>query len=307
MNETVKQYLLPNEDARHVCQIQSGFLVFSSRRAVLLKEIGKSEYQIVKAIPYDCITDVQPKTSDSFEIFGTALDRFGCHTKETSTFVVKTPRVERGENKAEVLSHFQSTMNQCNDIVEEIKGSEQFTEEVTPTRDYSYLERMPESLTRNAMLDLNTVLRDQPVHDRLVHEAEKLLGNDPFLLEESLRDGNDKENGVLFAAGKHGYYWIQGRKSGRFMKNVVVDTVEWDNIRCFVHQWQNDDAKMDATYTLTKYGKDVTIQYLWQPTNDSDSSQYPWLLQPLNGPLILADVMHNYSGKHMPTSRDDPD
>ena len=154
---------------------------------------------------------------------------------------------------------------------------------------------MPKTLTQNAILDLNTVLRDQPVHNELVHEAKKFLGEEPFLIEESLRDGTDRENGALFAAGARGYYWIQGKKKGRFISNVVVDTVEWDNFRCFAHQWHADVARINATYSLTRGGKQITKGYLWAPSMSDDVIEYPWLLQEQNGPLILTDVWSKYS------------
>jgi len=193
-------------------------------------------------------------------------------------------------------------MSCCLSVVEEIRSSDSFSSDIPPVRNYSYLEQMPESLTHNAILDLNTILRDQPIHDLLVHEAVKILGSKPFLLEESLRDGTDKDNGVIFAAGKNGYFWIQGRKHGRFMSNVIVDIVEWANIRCFAHRWHNESAIIDATYTLTKDGKETTMAYQWSPSINDDTLQYPWLLQQLNGPWILADIMYKYSGKPLPAS-----
>jgi len=193
-------------------------------------------------------------------------------------------------------------MSRSFDVVEENRKSDAFTSDPPPVRDYSYLEQMPESLTHDAILDLNTVLRDQPVHDELVHEAVKFLGNEPFLLEESLRDGTDENNGVLFAAGQHGYFWIQGKKNGRFMTNIIVDTIEWDYIKCFAHCWQTEHSSIFATYTLTQDGSESRIQYQWSPLKNENTVQFPWLLQPLNGPWILADVMYKYSGKPLPAS-----
>jgi hypothetical protein len=288
--------LLPNEDVHLVCQTQKGFLVLSSRRVVFLKEERRSEYRVEKAIPYDWILAFDQKKPDSVEISGIALDQYGRHTDETSSFEVKAPRGVSGADKTEVRSHFQSMMSRCSDVVEEIKESE----ETSLVRDYSYLEQMPESLTRNAILDLNTILRDQPVPDELVHEAKKFLGDEPILLEESLRDGNDNENGVLFAAGKNGYYWIQGKIQGRFMTNVTVDTVEWENLRSLVYPWHSGDPTIYATYSLTKDGKETTAEYQWNPSRDDNTLQYPWLLQQLNGPLILSDIVYRCSGKPLP-------
>lgn len=300
--ERAKEYLLPNEDVHLVCQTQMGFLVLSSRRVVLLKEEKRSKYSIEKAIPYDCILGFEPKKPERVDVSAIALDQYGCHTNEIRSFKVKAPRTERGESKAEVRSHFQSTMSWCFGVVEEIRRSDAFTSNQPPVCDYSYLEQMPESLTRNAKLDLNTILQDKPAHDELVHEAIEFLGNEPFFLEESLRDGNDKENGVLFAAGTQGYFWIQGKKHGRFMSDVIVDTVEWNNIRCFSHCWQTENDCIFATYTLTLGGSESTMEYQWSPLKNENTIQFPWLLQPLNGPWILADVMYKHSGKPMPAS-----
>jgi hypothetical protein len=300
--EKARQYLLPNEDVQLVCQTREGFLVLSSRRFLLLKEDSRSKYNIEKAIPYDCIQGFKQKKADRVEILGIVLDQYGRHTSEIRSFEVKVPRGESGENKSEVRDRFQSAMSRCSSVIEEIRKSDEFTEEIPLAQDYSCLEQLPESLIRNAILDLNTILRDQPVHDELVHEAMKFLGSEPFILEESLRDGNDRENGVLFAAGKQGYYWILGKKRGRFMSNVIVDTVEWDNIRCFTYQWQSHEAIIDATYTPTRDGRESTMQYQWKPIVNDDTLHYPWLLQQLNGPWILADVMYKCSGKPLPAS-----
>ncbi|MHA1951624.1 MAG: hypothetical protein ACXAAO_09120 [Candidatus Thorarchaeota archaeon] len=302
--EKAKQYLLPNEDIRLVCQTRTGFLVLSSRRVVLLKEESLSEFRIERAIPYDCILRFEPKRKNCFTMTGVVLDSFGCHTQKTASLELETPRGDKGETKAKVGSRFQTTMNQCKEKLEEIRQSNEFTYHKPSTLDYSYLQRMPESLTQNAILDLNTILRDQPVHDELIHEALKFLGPEPFLLEESLRDGRDKESGVLFAAGTKGYYWIQGMKHSRFMSNVIVNTVEWENIRCFVHQWHHESGIINATYSLTKDGNETTIEYLWSPSTYGDSHKYAWLLQQLNGPWIIADVSSKYSGKSVPASWD---
>ncbi len=295
--ENAQQYLLPNEEVHLVCQTHSGFLILSSRRVVLLNETNRSEYRIERAIPYDCVLGFEPKKDDRFMINGIVLDTYGCHTKEIESLEVKAPKGHKGENKIDVRSRFQSTMSQCFDVVEKIRESEEFTRDIPVTRDFSYLQQMPENLKQNAILDLNTILRDQPVHDKLVHEALKFLGNEPFLLEESLRDGRDKESGVLFAAGTQGYYWIRGKKQGRFLSNVLVDMVEWENIRCFAHQWHRESDIINVTYSLTKDGNETTIEYLWSPISNVDTHEYPWLLQQLNGPWILADISFKYSGK----------
>jgi hypothetical protein len=259
---------------------------------VLLKEGRTLEFQVEKAIPLDCILGVEQMKEHRFMVTGTVLDKYCSHTNETVSLDIKAPRGKKGEIKAELRRSFQSIMNQCMDVIEEIRSS---VSDPQQPRDYLYLEKLPESLTQNAILDLNTILRDRPVHDELVHEATKFLGDEPFLLEESLRDGNDRENGVLFAAGKQGYYWIQGKKQGRFMSNVIVDTVEWENLRGFVHQWHRESAIIYATYSLTKGGNESTREYLWSPSTNRDTHEYPWLLQELNGSWILTDILHKYS------------
>jgi hypothetical protein len=285
--EKAKQVLLPNEDPQFVCQIEKGFLVFTNRRITILKEESPTGYRLVNAIPHDCIIGFESKKTNRVEMTCAVSDQFGNHTNEKHTIEIKAPQGDRGENKSEVRAHFQSTMGRALDYMH-----------IPPqTRNLSYLESMPDSLTRNAILDLNTILRDQPIPDELVHEALKFLGSEPFLLEESLRDGNDNENGILFAAGEKGYFWIQGKKHGRFMSNVVVDTVEWDNIRCIAHQWHHETPLINVTFSLVQGGKETTVNYQWAPPTNDETLQFPWLLQSMNGPFIFEDIVYKYTGK----------
>ncbi len=295
--EIARQYLLPNERVLIACETRNGFLVLSNRRIVFLQGWRKSEYRIERAIPYDCIRRLGPKNSDRFEGSAIVLDPYGRQTRESSSFEVIAPRGARGSSKIDVNGHFQSVMSCCSEVIDEIRNSNDFARGCSSPPDYSYLKLMPESLTHNAVLDLNTILRDQPIHNELVHEAVKFLGDDPILLEESLRAGSDDTNGILFAAGSKGYYWIQGRKQGRFMSNVIVDTVEWENVRCFAYLWHSDRSVIYATYSLTRDGKEATIEYQWNLSKYEDTFQYPWLLQQWNGPWILGDISYKYSGK----------
>jgi hypothetical protein len=282
MNETFKQYLLPNETVHHACYTRSGILVLSSRRVVLLNEKNPIVTKIHRSIPLDCVLSIESKKGDRFEVSGRVLDQFGKDTGDVKSLEIRAP-------KGEPKSHFESTMSQYSSKIYELKDT------IAAPLDLSYLDEMPESLTRNAILDLNTVLRDKPVHDDLVHEATKFLGDGPFLLEESIRDGSDKDDGVLFAVGRKGYYWIQGKKQGRFMSNVVVNTVEWDNFQYLAHKWHNERVTIYTTYSLVKGGVLTTQEYLWGPPITDDTRRYPWLLQERNGPWILADVMMKYS------------
>ncbi|MGY5865619.1 MAG: hypothetical protein RTV41_13535 [Candidatus Thorarchaeota archaeon] len=276
-----QNHLLPNEDVLFASQTQSGPLVLSDRRVVIMRKKGHSGYNVDRAIPYGCISSFSAKKSDRLIVSGKVLEAHGVQTKETASIELKVRERD-------------SLLNQCLSILDVIRNSR-----TTPPvqRDFSYLDDLPESLTHNAILDLNTVLRDQPVHDELVHEAKKFLGDEPFLIEDSLREANDRNNGVLFAAGKRGYYWVRGVKQGRFLVNVIVDSVEWDNLQCLTHQWQDENPFIYASYSLTKGGKNITSQYVWKPPINEETNHYPWLIEPLNGPWILADVMYKCSGK----------
>jgi hypothetical protein len=243
---------------------------------VMVNGKGSSGFRITKAIPYDLVTDIEPKKQDLFEISGRVTDHLGKETGESHSFEIRSPKGE--------VDDFRTSMKQCSEIIEDVRNSG------TPTHDLSYLEKMPVTLTRDAILDLNTVLRDQPIHEELVHEASKFLGDEPFLLEESLRDENDRENGVLLAAGTQGYYWIQGKKQGRFMSNVIVDTVEWEYFRGFSYQWHREIPTIKAVYSLSRDGKLLTKEHRWCPTLNEDTSRYPWLLQEFNGPWIMSDI-----------------
>ncbi len=287
--EVIKQYLLPNEEVHLAYRTQNGSLVLSNRRVVVMNEKKSPESMIEMVLPYDCVLSIGSEKPDRCIVSGRILDQHGNHTSETASFEIRSPK---DNAEGDLLS----IMKQCSEVIEEMRSS------IVTRLDLTYLEKMPDSLTRNAVLDLNTVLRDRPIHDALVHEATKFLGDEPFLLEESLRDGTDRENGALFAAGTHGCYWVQGTKQGRYISNVIVDTIEWENIRCFVHQWHLDSPKILATYSPVKDGKAITTSYQWSPSIDEGTLQYPWLLQRLNGPWILADIALRCTGKRLPAS-----
>jgi hypothetical protein len=245
-----------------------------------MSQRGRLGYHIDRVIPHDCFSGITPKKKDRLILAGFTVNEHGTRTKDTASIELKVKERD-------------SVLSKCQIILDENRDDMV----VSPQRETTYLDELPQSLTHNAILDLNTVLRDQPIHDDLVHEAKKFLGIEPFLIEESLRDGNDRNNGVLFAAGERGYYWIQGIKQGRFMVNVIVDTIEWNNFRHLTHQWQFESPTIHATYSLTKGGKHVTRKYQWGPPIDEETAKYPWLLEPLNGPWIMADIIHKYSGK----------
>jgi hypothetical protein len=294
--------LLPNESIRFTCETLDGFLVLTDRRVVLLEEDAQLQYRIERAIPYCCIKGIQKEKADRVKMIGVALDKYGRHTSETGTLDIRSPRTLSGENRDDMNHYFQATMGYFLEEVEKVQGKGVFSGLVPLVRDYSYLSNLPESLTRDAMLDLNAILCDQPVPDELVPEAIKFLGCKPFLLEESLRASDDRKDGVLFAAGERGYYWIRGKKNGRFISNVIVDTVEWKNILCFAHQWQEAGATIHATYRLTEDGKSFTSEYQWYLPITEDTMRFPWLVQPMNGLWILADVMQKHSGIQTPVS-----
>lgn len=304
--KTARKCLLPNEDVKTVCQMLQGFLVLSNRRMVFLKEEKELQFSIVRIIPYDCILNAFQVKPKRYRITGIQLDQFGWYDvdiseKETKyltvEFDIHAPKSKTGESKEEIKGQFHSAMKQISEVLEFQKKTDRDTRALPPVRDYSYLDNIPESLTHNAILDLNNILQDMPIHDALYHDAMKFLGSEAFLLEESLRDANDIDNGFLFAAGNHGYIWIQGKKNGRHIENVLVDKIEWDNIKCAVHRWQAKDSRFDLVYTLQKEGTELTHHYKWNLTPNQDVLEHPWLLQQLNGPWILADIMYKYFGK----------
>lgn len=297
-----RKCLLPNESVQSACEVKQGFLVLSDRRIVVLYESKLMGYEIGHVVPYDCLVGFKQVKPDRKDLLGVALDQYGCHLPERRSLALRAPIVKRGENKTDVKKRFQSAVDRCSQAAGEIKLTQSIASEAPPPRSYSYLSDLPSSLTYNALLDLNAVLEDWPVYNELHQKTQKYLGDNPFLLEESLRDGSDKESGALFAAGHSGYIWVRGKKKGRFIKGVLADSVDWRNVRCFAYRWQNDRGIIDATYCLTKDGKESTVQYLWNPPFKGDVPKYPWLLQPLNGPWILADVAYKYSGHAIPAS-----
>ncbi len=302
--EAASKCLLPNEDVRFVCEINEGFLVLTNRRIVILEVINKQDYEIKLVIPLDCYHLLTRIKSDRYRINGISLDRDGLLEPERvgNHIDVKLPKANQESSKSDILNQFHSTMGLFHDVLEDIKETLRIGHIVPQPHSYSYLDEVPKNLTENAKLDLNTILEDKPIHQELWNEAKKFLGNSPFLLEESLRAGDNPANGVLFAAGEKGIIWIQGLRSGRFISNVLVDKLEWSNIKCLVHRWQLKKSIFEATYSLQKGMKDFTLSFIWNLPVDRDTIRYQWLIQKLNGPWILADLMYRYSGSPMPAS-----
>jgi len=302
---TARRCLLPNENARFACHTQKGFLILSGRRLAFLRKESNMQYAVERVIPLDCFHGLSEERSDSISIFGIPLDDMGClipGNEHLRKFDVKAPKTERGEKKDDVRDYFLSAMRTLPKTLEEIRSSDHHHGKPPLVRDYSYLDNLPENLTHNAILDLNTILQDQPIHDELYQQARKYLGDAPFILEQSLRSAQQPENGVLFAAGKQGYIWVQGKKNGRYMQDILVDKVEWENIGGFIHQWHTDEMIIEAVYSLQKGREEVRVQYTWNPTKTTDSLDHLWLFQKLNGPWILADIVYKYSGKPLRAS-----
>ena len=295
-----KSCLLPNERIEYVCDILEGFLVQTNRRVLSLIKGRQSGYNLGWAMPSDCFQELTPIKSGVFRVTGINLDEHGCHEfanqrkYKATYFDIKMPKPDRGVSKAEVRDHFSKSISFFHEKAKHLREVVSKQDE-PPTLDYSYLDEMPTSLVDNAILDLNTILEDKPIHNELLDEARKFLGDAPFFIEESLRDAADPHNGILLAVGKKGYIWIRGLKSGRFMTNVLVDKAEWSNIKGFVYRWQNAPPIIESTYSLQRGMKDYTIQYTWSPILNSDVRKQPWLVQRLNGPWILSDILNRYS------------
>ncbi len=296
--------LIPNESILSALEILNGFLILTNRRLVQTTASGIQSYTIHRVLPHECIQSIETKKPDEIEILGKPLDSYGRYTiDERDRISIKAPKQEKGESKEQVQNQFMKGTKALSQVIRDIhQKSALYSVPVRSKEETLYLMDLPLSLTRNAILDLNTILQDKPYPNELHHEALKYLGTEAFLLEESLRDYNDTENGVLFAAGNKGIIWIRGIKKGRFMKNVLVETVDWENIKCITHQWQNLDNPMQVIYLLTKNGEDNQICVTWNPSINDDVMDYPWLIQSANGPWIIADLMYRYTGKTLRSS-----
>ncbi|MFW9920653.1 MAG: hypothetical protein ACFFED_13700 [Candidatus Thorarchaeota archaeon] len=288
--------LLPNETIVDAVEILNGFLILTDRRLAELTAYGIQQYGISRSIPYDCIQRISVRKQDEFIMIASPVDTFGRYAKdELIEIPLKAQRIAKDESKEVALGNFKSGIKSISDRIATLQEAA-IPSSIPLKRDYAYLEKTPKSLTHNAILDMNAILQDKPIPDELYHESFKFLGKTPFLLEESLRECNDSKSGVLFAAGEQGCIWIRGRKQGRFMENVLVDKIEWTNIKCISYQWQTADSRMVATYTLKKDRHDLQTCFTWSPTLNEDTIEFPWLMQSENGPWIIADLMYKYSG-----------
>ncbi len=293
--------ILPNESVTATCEIQNGFLFLTDRRLVQVNASGILSYTITRSIPYDCISGINRKRDSEIDIIAKPVDIDGNLGGEGEIRIsLKAPRHENIRSKEEAYTLFQSNITNLMDRLVEIQEIEK-AKSTPKKRNYSYLDNLPNNLTKDAVLDLNAILQDKPYPDELYHEAAKFLGRRPFLIEESLRDCDDMDNGILFAAGEKGCIWVRGIKRGRFMKNVLVETIGWENIGCLVHQWQHPNDTMNFIYVLQQQGAEKYLCTSWNPTIYEDVMTFPWLIQSSNGPWIIADLMNRYSGLRLKT------
>jgi len=289
--------LLPNELILHKLDIENGSVYLTNRRLVVVSHKKVKDGEIVSAIPYDCLKNVSIQKERFVAFNALLLDEKGVITKQSRELRFNIPKTKIAEDKSSILERYRTIAESILQSIKDIQDSMNIA-----THNLSYLSDLPKILTQNAILDLNTVLQDQPIPDYLYHEAVKFLGDDAFLLEESLRDGENPEDGILFAAGVKGYILIRGKKSGRFMTDVLIDKVEWANIKALVYHWQNENSIMHMNYALQKGHRMKTVSYIWNPPCTKMNSSYRWLCEKNNGPWILADLMFKYSCNKLPAS-----
>jgi hypothetical protein len=277
-------------------EIDVGYAVLTDRRFVVLQNEKTRRILITQSIPLDALQSCKIKKKGRAILSARTVDKRGALQNDFISIILNDLK-----NK-NVKSTFDSKIEHLNSIISNLRNTFQNLD-YPKKRELSYLELKPNPLTWNGILDLNTVLQDKPISDRLYHEAEKFLGNEPFLLEESLKDSTTIENGVLFAAGSKGYLWIQGKKNGRHMANVLVDKVEWENINYMAFQWQTKISAMLMNYSLQRGRSDKSVSYIWNPLLVETDLSYAWLFQQKNGPWIIADLMFKYSGQHLPACK----
>ncbi len=270
--QLASQVLIPNETPHIVCQTSKGFLIVTDRRVLSLNEDAKLNFRIERFEPFSSVAD---------------------YNSLVNQFDIKEPRRGSRESKEEVRDYFQSTLHRCVEVIHDLSEIQKKGGKLT-SKSNTYLDGFPTSLTRDANLDLNSILDDQPIDDTLVPRAMEFLGPNAVLIEETLREAGNIENGILFAAGQKGYYWVRGQKQGRFLTNVVVNTVEWNNIQSISHRWENDVSIIIVNYSLVSGGKSNTVEYLWMPPINEETLLVPWYVQPSNGVYIFEDIVSRY-------------
>lgn len=278
--QIASQVLIPNEKPYIVCQVSKGFLIVTDRRVISLCEDKILGYRIEKSAQFTNVRDYD------------SLVRL---------FDVKEHQRIPGESKEDVRDYFQSTLHRCVEVIHDLSDSQRKGNGL-PSRSVSYLDDLPSSLTRDALLDLNTILDDQPLDDKLVPRAMDFLGFQAVLIEETLREAGNIENGILFAAGQKGYYWVRGQKQGRFLSNVIVDTVEWNNVHAIGQRWRNEQPIIMVTYSQVSGGNPITMEYQWAPPINEETLQVPWSVEPSNGAYIFEDVVFKCTGRKMKLS-----
>ena len=275
---TARKVLVPSENLRLVYQTREGFLMVTTRRITLLQEDKQQGYLIRQTMPLDSFNGIESIGSDGARINGA----------NHPAMEVRASKRVKGEGKLDAKHRLHKAMMQIPETLAQLHTEPR----IAPKTEY--LDSIFEALTNNGILDLNTVLKDHPDNEALHHEPAQFLGEGYFVVEQCLRDGDNPENGVLFAAGLKGYYWIQGRKHGRFLQDVSVQQVEWDLITSVT---QDAEGIIQLVYRLHEDGRELQQSFQWAPPMSESTIQLPWVSQKLNGLMILKDIISRYTGK----------
>ena len=286
-----KSVLLGSEVIRFVAEEKSGFIVLSDRRFVYLKK-EKTGYKIQNAVPIDLLTGSELEKKDTLKIEFHKIYESGIlaakFSKSRLDFRLADIKLKRPDNSDESAFYF--TMDEFNSVFREILGSSPFTDGVFKGRDYSYLQSIPETVTRDGILHLNTILTDRPDENELYGKAKDAFGENPYILINTMELDF---RGYLFVVGTKAMMFLSGNYSHGSVSKMNLVAFEPPQILNISSDWTKKNPKnFHISKPVQEFDKVKVkeFKFTWNPPKADDVARVPWFCEPANAVWIIADM-----------------
>ncbi|MHA1906098.1 MAG: hypothetical protein ACW98Y_02300 [Candidatus Thorarchaeota archaeon] len=286
-----KSLFLGSEEIRFVAEEKSGFIVLSDRRCVYVKH-DKKGYKISNVVPIDLVISCEHQKKDTWAIEFHKINDDGIlkakEKKGEVQFDIADFKIKHPENTDEVS--YSSIMNEFNVVLKETLESSPFSDGTFQGRDYSYLEGIPDSVTRDGILHVNTILTDRPDEDALYGKAKSAFGDNPYIL---LRTLEYEFRRYLLVVGSKASMYVHGNYSYGSVSKMSIISLEPPQILNISSDWtKTNPNSFHISKPVQEYGevKVKKFEFKWKPPEDDDVARVPWFNEPANAVWIIADM-----------------
>jgi hypothetical protein len=299
-----KGYLLPNENVIYAFETEKGFLVATDRRLTHLERQttkGVTTYWMNnEPIPYDRLQSVSlnkekarieyPRATDEGNLGSMKNGQFVYNRAENKEY--KMPKTDKSE-KDNALREFEEHIRNMSEKIEEIKSSEEFSQPKPPSRDFSYLERFPITITEDGIYELNAFIAKQLDSVSVHSSIAAFIGDDVVVLKDCYKTKDEFD--TMLAIGNKGMVLISGVRHNYHITSSSVHLIPYESMLALhTRLWGQS-----IWIYWTRKNKRWWLAGKWEPKLESDDERmkHPWFMLPQNGLWILSDLIYWKSGK----------